>query len=269
MVDVLVDYDALVERSLIPGESVVKRYKRVISGIRFEAVLTDRRLLFVRRNAAQDFHLNSISSLAWVSRPRWGLIAVGIALAAYALFDLYQFYSITPSYDGLFFLIGLALVVVGLFFKRHGMVIFATGRTFLFIANRQRFDSFIRDVRIQQSLHAGFVPTPPQPIESPMAPPPIIASLPVPISSAALPSASIGSPAPPHIPTAPLTPSDKAPQVDPGSPVAATASNAATAPHLVPSDISATQENLRGCPSCGAKADEGSAFCTSCGAALG
>jgi hypothetical protein len=179
------DTDNMTAGHLLPGERVVQTYSRVVAHANFRAVLTNRRLLFMRRGALEDFHLALISSLAWRSHFRWNLIAAGAALTAFAFLDLELPLHMTTQYDGMLLTGGIVLIVIGFVFRKHGVTIFAAGRKLSFFGNSQKFSDFIRDVRTQQSQFAHFAPTfavaasplimlpqPPPPAPPIMAPPP-------------------------------------------------------------------------------------------------
>jgi hypothetical protein len=153
------DTDNMTAAQLLPGEGVVQTYSKVVAHASFRAVLTNRRLLFVRRRALEDFHLAHISSLAWRSHFRWNLVAAGAALATFALLDLVLSLRLTTQYDGMLLTAGIVLIACGLVFQKHGVTIYAAGRKLSFFGNSQKFSDFIRDVRRQQSQFALFSPT--------------------------------------------------------------------------------------------------------------
>ena len=68
------------QRFLMPGEPVIQEYADVTSTGHFNAYLTDRRVLLVRRNAMEELHLNSIASMGFESRRHNGFLALGILL---------------------------------------------------------------------------------------------------------------------------------------------------------------------------------------------
>jgi len=149
------DSDESLDRFLLPGESVVQRYHKVKSAGKFNAVLTDRRMLLVGRNAFEEIHLSAIASMASRTNGRQGLIAGGIALVSLgfaAMLVSYEYNAI-----GLWLMIlGAPLSVLGVILRRHVVHVNAGGQGFDFVGNSTSLQEFIRDVRLQQSRFAGF-----------------------------------------------------------------------------------------------------------------
>ena len=151
------------QRFLMPGEPVIQEYADVTSTGHFNAYLTDRRVLLVRRNAMEELHLNSIASMGFESRRHNGFLALGILLFLIG-FVFTSFLLIGIS-------LGVLFVVAWYFATIHSIKVYGSGRQFEFYGNANSLQDFVRDVRLQQSKLGGnyqgfpqqtMLPPPPQ-----------------------------------------------------------------------------------------------------------
>ncbi len=148
--------DEALDRFLLPGESIVQRYRKVRAARKFSAILTDRRILLVGRNAYEEIHLSAIASMGYGSSRRDDFISGGIVLVGLGLVTMIVSYLWSAIGTWLIFL-GIVLIALGVVLKRRVVRVSAGGQNFNFVGTSANLLEFIRDARLQQSRFSGFM----------------------------------------------------------------------------------------------------------------
>jgi len=142
----------------MPDEKVIKTYYNLTikekSG--YDASVTDQRIIFTKKREMHELDISQISSMSWMRENTIGFLIVGIVLVILGIICGIVFYNITGEGDisfgisSFFFLIGIVLILVWVFYKPEYMEIYSAGRKMKVSGNREALDDLVKITRIQQ-----------------------------------------------------------------------------------------------------------------------